>query len=118
MDNIIEKLASLEHKQWSGWMKHLFSKCNSFEIQTKYTFKNTTDEDDVTEEYNKISNIIPVWYSQKYKHHMNIAYNNMEEADKDSYRYDAKRILNTEIDDGVTIGNAIEYYLKNKGVND
>jgi len=43
MDELMEKLANIEHERWSGWQKYLHSKClknpdGSLTIPAEYVF--------------------------------------------------------------------------------
>ena len=67
-----EELAALAHEQWSGWMKHLFSKC-------------------ITNEYEGM--IIPKWAVDRWIRQMNTNYNGLSEEEKDSDRFEADRVI-------------------------
>ena len=68
-----EMLAEFAHKQWSGWMKHLFSKC-------------TITEDGVA--------IIPRWAVDRWARQMNTPYQALSEEEKESDRKEAIGIWN------------------------
>ena len=67
-----EKLAELCHDQWSGWMKHMFSKCN---VTKKGIVK------------------IPLVYANAIKRQMNTSYENLSENEKNSDRKEADKFL-------------------------
>lgn len=70
--NVIrEKLASLAHKQWAGWMKYLFNK----------SIKNI--DGTVT---------IPKWAVERWKRQMNTSYSDLPESEKESDRKEADKI--------------------------
>jgi len=74
MNALKEKLAELCHRQWAGWMTHLFSKC-------------TTDESG--------NIVIPKGYVDNLKKQMTTSYADLSEAEKDSDRREADRITKT-----------------------
>lgn len=68
-----EKLAELAHKQWSGWMKYLFSKSNV-----------------------NVSGgcvLIPAWAAKRWTRQMNTPYSELPEEEKESDREEADKIL-------------------------
>ena len=67
-----EKLAELAHEQWSGWMKHLFSK---MEIKLDGTAS------------------IPAWAVTRWQRQMNTEYKNLSEEEKNSDREEAERVI-------------------------
>jgi hypothetical protein len=67
-----EKLAALAHDQWSGWMKHLFGKC---QINPNGTAT------------------IPKWAVDRWMRQMNTDYDALSEPEKDSDRQEADRYL-------------------------
>lgn len=71
-----ENLAKLCHAQWSGWMKYLFSKSEILE---------NGDKGDMA--------VIPEWAVQRWKRQMETSYENLTDAEKDSDRKEADRIL-------------------------
>lgn len=68
-----ERLAALCHDQWSGWMRHLFSKC-----QTPAPTGNI---------------YIPRPPRERWQRQMNTPYAELSESEKDSDRKEADRIL-------------------------
>ena len=73
-----EKLAALCHEQWSGWMKYLFEKCEPC----------VDDGDEETGEQ-----AIPCWAVERWKRQANTPYAALSDAEKDSDRKEADRIL-------------------------
>lgn len=69
-----EKLAALCHEQWSGWMKHLFSKCLSGWDNPKEL-------------------VVPAWAVERWSRQLTASYDELSEAEKDSDREEADRIL-------------------------
>ena len=67
-----EKLAALAHRQWSGWMKYLFSKS----IQNP--------DGSVT---------IPLWAVDRWKRQIDTRYSELSEEEKQSDRNEADRVL-------------------------
>lgn len=72
MNEVRELLAALAHKQWSGWMRHLFGKCQK--------------KDDG-------SIIIPSAYVKNLKRLMGIPYSELSEDEKDSDREEADKVI-------------------------
>lgn len=70
--SIVEKLADLEHKRWSHWMKYLFSLC---EMQ----------EDG--------SAIIPLESVKHWKRQIDTSYADLSEKAKESDRKEARRTI-------------------------
>jgi len=60
IEEVREKCAAIEHERWSGWMKHLFSKCDS------------------------VSGQIPQWAVERWKRQMNTPYAELSQSEKDS----------------------------------
>lgn len=75
-----EKLAKFAHKQWSGWMKYLFSK-GTFNSDGSWT--------------------MPKWCVDRWTRQMNIKYEDLTEKEKASDRTEADDML--EIIGPVTI---------------
>ena len=73
-----EKLAELCHKQWSGWMEYLFSKC----------FPDTGQFDK-----NNGNLIIPAWAVERWKRQMNTPYSKLSKEEKNSDRDEAEKFL-------------------------
>ncbi len=67
-----EKLASLAHEQWSGWMEYLFSKTIS-----------SSDG----------SAIIPQEYYERWKRQMITPYSSLPDNEKESDRLEADRVI-------------------------
>ena len=67
-----EKLANLEHKRWSGWMKYLFSKC-TFNADGTAT--------------------IPVWAVENWQRQMNTPYSELSEKEKEGDRAEVDKTL-------------------------
>ncbi len=67
-----EILAELAHEQWSGWMKHLFSKG---EMNKDGTWT------------------MPRWAVERWTHQMNLKYNDLTAEEKDSDREEAEKFL-------------------------
>ena len=73
MDDLREQLAALAHEQWSGWMRYLFSKCVP-----------NADGSGVT---------VPAAYESALVRQMTTAFEWLSDAEKDSDRYEADRVL-------------------------
>ena len=71
-DNLRELLADLAHQQWSGWIDYEFSRC------------------DVNEDG---SLTIPREWVERWRRQMNTPYSELSEAEKDSDRAEADRVL-------------------------
>ncbi|MDE2104848.1 MAG: hypothetical protein KGL39_46860 [Patescibacteria group bacterium] len=69
---LIERLSSLAHEQWSGWMRYLFSKC-------------TTNEDGTM--------TIPKWAVERWTRQMNTPYGQLPESERESDRHEARRMI-------------------------
>ena len=72
MNETREKLAELCHKQWTGWMQYLFSKCHRIE------------HGDV---------VIPESLVHRWMRQINTRYENLPESEKESDRKEADRFL-------------------------
>lgn len=72
-----EELAALAHEQWSGWMKHLFSKCVIVTYQG--------GERVVAE--------IPHWARERWARQMNTPYSELSDEEKESDRAEADRVI-------------------------
>lgn len=68
----LEELASLEHNQWSDWMKHLFMKC----------YQGTGG-----------SLIIPPHLVARWQRQMKTPYNDLPPEEQESDREEARRVL-------------------------
>lgn len=71
-ENMMEKLAYIEHERWSDWQAYLFSVCD----------KNPNG-----------SLTIPSFFVQKWERQINTRYTNLSEAEKESDRDQVKRYL-------------------------
>jgi len=71
-DNLIEQLASLAHKQWSGWMTYLFDKCASGPHGNV---------------------IIPPVLVDRWKRQKETEYALLPEEEKESDRHEARRVI-------------------------
>lgn len=71
-----EALATLCHEQWSGWMRYLFGKCEILP---------NGDKGDLA--------VIPEWAVQRWKRQMETAYADLTDAEKESDRKEADRII-------------------------
>jgi len=74
MVDLREELANLAHTQWTGWMEYLFSKC-------------TTNQDGTV--------TIPKSSVNHWRRQIGTAYNNLSEAEKNSDRKEADRVIDT-----------------------
>lgn len=70
-----ERLAEYAHDAWSGWMKYLFSKCDSPIHHTQGGL------------------IIPQWAVERWKRQMNTSYKDLPEKEKKSDRKEAEKII-------------------------
>jgi len=68
-----EKLATYAHEAWSGWMRHLFSKCAASEVLGALT--------------------IPAWAVERARRQMETPYELLTEDEKNSDRAEADRML-------------------------
>jgi hypothetical protein len=73
-----EKLADLCHRQWSGWMEYLFSKCSS------------NPDNSLT---------IPVWAVVRWTRQMATEYEQLFEDEKESDRKEADRFISLLADE-------------------
>jgi len=67
-----EEIADLCHKQWSNWMKYLFSKCYDFKLGLL---------------------IIPEEYVKGLKKQINTEYKDLSEEEKESNRIEARKFI-------------------------
>jgi len=72
VNDLRERLATLAHEQWSGWMKYLFEKC----------FHNNAGEC-----------VIPLWAEERWRHQVDTAYADLTEEEKESDRKEADRVV-------------------------
>lgn len=68
-----EELSDLAHRQWTGWMRYLFS-------------KGIKNEDG--------SFTIPAWAVERWERQVNTDYENLSESEKDSDRNEADKFIN------------------------
>lgn len=73
--DVVEALAALAHEQWSGWMRHLFSRCDSRPTLAGMTAR------------------IPAGWAERWMRQMNTPYAELTEAEKESDRNEARRVL-------------------------
>lgn len=73
-DEVVEELADLAHRQWSGWMKYLFRYCDFNEAGQA---------------------IIPVAMVMRWKRQMATLYSALPEDEKESDRDEARLVLET-----------------------
>lgn len=66
-----EALAKLAHEQWTGWMRHLFSKCEAVEGGL----------------------LIPVEWAARWTRQMTTSYAALSDAEQNSDREEADRVL-------------------------
>ena len=74
VEAVREKLASYAHKQWSGWMEYLFSKC-----------VNPIEPDGTA--------IIPKWAVKRWKGQIETPYEELSEPEKESDRKEADGMI-------------------------
>lgn len=72
-----EELAEYAHAAWSNWMTYLFEKC---ELSERYL----SGEKAV---------VIPAWAVERWQRQMNTPYTELSEAEKESDRAEADRML-------------------------
>jgi len=75
-----EKLADLCHRQWSGWMEYLFSKCHE-EVVPEYPSKKTG------------ALVIPGWAVERWKRQMETDYSDLSKEEMDSDRTKADKFI-------------------------
>lgn len=73
---LLERLAAREHKAWSGWMQHLFSKCKPQSTNGKTT-----------------GFWMPREWSERWQRQMETPYGQLSEVEKESDRAEARDIL-------------------------
>ena len=76
---LMERLAAIEHERWSGWMRHLFSKC-----EDGYSDLSTAPLG---------TKIIPAWATERWTRQMNTPYADLTEAEKESDRIEVRKTL-------------------------
>jgi hypothetical protein len=74
-DYLIEKLAALAHRQWSGWMQYLFGKCEDQQFD------------------GRTQKVIPAWAVERWQRQMTTPYAELPEKEKESDREEARRVL-------------------------
>lgn len=74
-ETLRERIAELQHQQWSGWMEYLFSKCIQSGIGTG---------EDV---------VIPAEFAQRWVRQMQTEYDDLPENEKESDRIEADKYL-------------------------
>lgn len=72
MSDIEERLSEYAHKAWSGWINYMFEKSTS------------NPDGTVT---------IPIWAVVRWRRQASTAYAHLSEAEKDSDREEAKRMI-------------------------
>lgn len=75
-----EKLAELAHDQWSGWMKYLFSKCDSTMPMVLSALENG-------------SLVIPAEFVERWSQQMETPYSKLTESEQESDRVEADKFL-------------------------
>lgn len=78
MSKFREKVADLCHRQWSGWMEYLFSKCYP--------------EVGLSNEYTG-NLVIPESFVNRWKRQVNTEYKDLSDAEKDSDRKEADKFI-------------------------
>lgn len=85
MSELREKLAALAHEQWSGWMEHVFRRCEAM-------------PGTITGEVAPV--VIPLWAVENWGRQMLTPYAELSEEEKDSDRKEADRVLKLLGEDG------------------
>lgn len=70
-DSVREELAELQHEQWTGWMRYLFSRCEPCSGGMR----------------------IPSAWVERWQHQMDTPYARLNERDQNSDRKEADRVL-------------------------
>lgn len=78
-DDLRECLAALAHEQWSGWMKHLFSKVEGLEHEQLRS--------------GRLAVVIPGEWAERWARQMRTPYEQLSEEEKESDRSEADRVL-------------------------
>lgn len=79
-DDRRERLAELAHEQWCGWMRYLFSKCESLPSTT-------------TDDFKIRPVVIPSWAVERWTRQLATPYASLSEREKESDREEADRVL-------------------------
>lgn len=69
---LVERLAAIEHEQWSGWMRYMFNKCEFVAVGAL---------------------LIPSWAVNRWTRQMETPYADLPESEKESDRVEAQRVL-------------------------
>lgn len=72
MGSLRERLATLAHEQWSGWMMYMFNEC-------------TRNEDGTV--------TVPAWAVERWQRQMTTPYRQLPEDERESDRRQADRVL-------------------------
>lgn len=78
-EELREQLANLAHKQWSGWMDYLFTKCIDYKPDTIQAEEGAL--------------IIPKWAVDRWKKQAKTPYSELTTAEMDSDRAEADKFL-------------------------
>lgn len=78
-----EKLAAYSHDAWAGWMKYMFSK-GTYRV----VIANPGDEESTQDEW-----IMPLGAVERWQRQMNTPYAELSEAEKESDRAEADRMI-------------------------
>jgi hypothetical protein len=70
-----ERIAELQHEQWSGWMKYLFEKCEINQVEGA--------------EFG----VIPAWAVERWTRQANTPYTELPEDEKESDRIEADKYI-------------------------
>ena len=78
-----EEVADLCHRQWSNWMKYIFTRCEEDEVEPL--------DDDIP--WNTGNLVIPIEWVERWKRQVNTDYKNLSEEEKDSDRKEADKYI-------------------------
>lgn len=70
-NNIRERIAAIQHEQWSGWMKYLFSKCKRQELTSE----------------------IPKVWRDRWERQIDTPYSQLTDKEQESDRVEADKLL-------------------------